>query len=319
MSEQTGRVELGEESAFLRRIGAMLPALFRTAQPVATLPMPGAMAREICLDAAVEHRALILVAGADGEALAATAESLGKEVLRVVVPSGRQVEQAQLLRFLQGPEVDTVALVHVESSTGAEAPLAELADVLRTRKDIHLFVDASHSLGAVPLETDRWGLDTVLASGDGALGMPPGVSFVTASPRMLQRARSEAGRGRLLDLVAHQAAAIEARMLAPLAASLAEAVEAQLVRIVTEEGVTSRWQRHAQLRGAVERWVGDRGDVSFVAVAGRRAATLSCLAVTAGAGEQLRVDHAGEMTVGELEEHLAVLGGALDRATGGGG
>ena len=326
------------ESAFVGRIDAGLRALFRTVQPVATLPVPGAMAREICLDAAIEHRALVLIAGADGEALAATAESLGKEVLRVMVPPGRQVERAHLIRFLQGPEVDTVVVAHVESTTGAEAPLAELADVLRTRKGIHLFVDASLSLSASPLETDRWGLDTVLAAGDGALGMPRGISFVAASARMLTRARSEPGRGRQLDLVAHHAAAVEGRMLAPLAGPLARSVEDQLTRLVDAEGLTSRWERHARLRGMVERWVAERGDVSFVAASGRRATTLSCLILPRGrrvepavaalagaqyevmigprgdAGQYLRISHAGELTLEALAGTLAAIGRELDMA-----
>lgn len=301
------------DSSFVARIDPMLRALFRTAQPVATLPVPGAMAREICLDAAIEHRALVLVAGADGEALAATAESLGKEVLRVMVPPGRQVEQAHLLRFLQGPAVDTVVVAQVESTSGTEAPLAELSDVLRTRKHIHLFVDASFSLGASPLETDRWAIDTMLASGDTALGMPHGVSFVSASPRMVQRARSEPGRGRLLDFVAHHAAAVEGRMLAPLADTLVRSVEDQLTRIMVEEGLTSRWERHARLRGMVERWVAARDDVSLVAVSGRRAATISWLSFGAAPGRPRRLDHAGEMTLTECAEMLAAVGRELDQ------
>ena len=306
------------EAEFIGRINPLLRALFRTAQPVVTLPVPGAMAREISLDAAIEHRALVLVAGADGEALAATAEALGKEVLRVIVPPGRQVEQAQLLRFLQGPEVDTVVVAQVESTTGAEAPIAGLADVLRTRKNVQLFVDASLTLGASQLETDRWGIDTVLASGDGSLGMPHGVSFVTVSPRMLARARNEPGRGRLLDLVAHQAAAVGGRMLAPLASALAQVVEAQLRGIMLQEGLLLRWERHARLRGLVERWVAARSDIAFVAAPGRRSATLSCLVTSVGAaaGSPRELWHMGETTVEELAERLTVLGRELERPEG---
>ncbi len=307
MSGSLRGAEAETDPSFVVRIDPMLRALFRTVHPVATLAVPGAMAREICLDAAIEHRALVLVAGADGEALAATAESLGKEVLRVMVPPGRQVEQAQLLRFLQGPEVDTVVVAHVESTTGTEAPLAELADMLRTRKHIHLFVDASFSLGASQLETDRWALDTVLASGDATLGMPHGVCFVSTSPRMVERARSETGRGRLLDLVAHHAAAVEGRMLAPLAGALSRAVEDQLSRIIGEEGLASRWERHARLRGMVERWVAEQGDVSLIAVPGRRAATVSWLSFSGSAGRLRRVDHAGEMTLTECAAMLAAV------------
>jgi aspartate aminotransferase-like enzyme len=299
-----------DDPSFVARIDPLLRGLFRTAQPVATLPVPGAMAREIALDAAIEHRALVLVAGGDGEALAATAESLGKEVLRLCVAPGRQVEQAHLQRFLQGPPVDTVVVAHVESTTGAEAPLAELADVLRLKPEIHLLVDATESLGASHLETDRWGIDTVLASGDGALGLPHGVSFVALSPRALKRALGEGGRGNLLDLVAHQQAAALGRMLAPLAETLERAVEEGLTRIMIEEGLTSRWERQARLRALVETWVTTRSDVRLIAVPGRRSTTVSCLTFDAGLMDPevlVRLDHAGETTVEALRERLREL------------
>ena len=46
-------------------------------------------------------------------------------------------------------------------------------------------VDAVSSLGAVPLETDAWGLDVVVAGSQKALMTPPGLSLSTVSPARL--------------------------------------------------------------------------------------------------------------------------------------
>ena len=51
-------------------------------------------------------------------------------------------------------------------------------------------VDAISSLGAVPLETDAWGVDVVVTGSQKALMTPPGLSFVTASERAWQRVES---------------------------------------------------------------------------------------------------------------------------------
>lgn len=102
-------------------------------------------------------------------------------------------------------------------------------------------------------------------------------------------------------------------MLAPLADALIRSVEDQLRRIMGEEGLTSRWERHARLRGMVERWVAERGDVSLIAVPGRRAATVSWLSCGAGAGRLRRLDHAGEMTLTECAGMLAAVDRELTR------
>src|SRR5207247_10160490 len=49
-------------------------------------------------------------------------------------------------------------------------------------------VDAVSSHGAVPLETDAWGLDVVVSGWQKALMTPPGVAFVAVSSAALEAA-----------------------------------------------------------------------------------------------------------------------------------
>src|ERR671929_136574 len=53
-------------------------------------------------------------------------------------------------------------------------------------------LDAVSSLGAVPLETDAWGLDVVASGAQKALMTPPGLAMVTASPTAWGRAATAA-------------------------------------------------------------------------------------------------------------------------------
>jgi serine---pyruvate transaminase len=56
-----------------------------------------------------------------------------------------------------------------------------------------LVVDAVSSLGAEPIETDAWGIDVVVTGSQKALMLPPGMAFVSVSPKaeaMIQAAKS---------------------------------------------------------------------------------------------------------------------------------
>jgi aspartate aminotransferase-like enzyme len=316
-----------------------LRELFRTAEPVTVVPAPAGMLREIGLRATIEHRVLVLVAGSESAALADTAEALGAEVIRMVVPSGRTPEPEQLDRFLSSPPVDSVALVHSESSTGTLAPLQALASVVRARKELALFVDATGSLGAAPLETDAWGLDFVLGASHGPLGLPPAIAFAAASTRLLARTRGLSGRGVLLDFLTHQSAAAEGMMLTPFDSGLAVALERQLERI-EREGLPDRWARHQAMAALVESWAAGRTDLAFVAAPGRRSPSVSCLQLTSpssassiaerllrrgweiegglgpGAEEVLRIGHMGEVGTGQLTDLLLALEEVLAGAEG---
>jgi len=244
------------------------------------------------------------------------------------------VEPAQLERFLAAPEVDTVVLTHVEGQLGVQAPLAELARVVRARPDLHLLVDATHSLGALPLETDVWGLDLVLAASDGPLALPGGLSFAALSPRMLGRARGLGARGRQLDLVAQHEAQVRGAALLPLDPAQQEILARQLYRILHLEGLEHRWRRHAALAGMVAAWAEPRTDLALLACPAFRAAGQSCLIFSdglevgqvlgglaaegwyAGSNEaperHLQIGHMGEITPDQLAAFLAVLERHLD-------
>lgn len=310
-----------------------LRSLFKTVEPVAIVPAPAGMLREIGLRATIEHRVLVLVTGAESAALADTAESLGAEVVRLVVHPGQAVEPDHLRRFISSPPVDSVALVHSEPSTGVLAPLEELARLVRDRKELVLFVDATSSLGAAPLETDAWGLDFVLGASNGPLGLPPGLSFGAASARLLARTRGLSGRGVMLDYLTHYQAAVSGTLLTPIDAGLILGLDRQLERIESE-GLEARWQRHSTLGLQIERWAENRSDLALVAESGRRSPTVTAIRLKAphsaldvagkmvrlgweiGAAESpeggiLRIGHMGDLTAEQLSDLLAALDQAL--------
>jgi aspartate aminotransferase-like enzyme len=320
-----------EMVALLRGIEAPLKRLFRTSQPVlmATSSATGFM--EAAVRCGVRTRVLVVDGGFFGDRFARIAERSGKEVVRLPVPLGRTVEAEELARWLDGHPVDAVALVHCETSTGALAPLEELARVVREREDVVLLVDAVTSIGGSPVETDAWGLDFVFTGSQKALAMPPGIALAAASPRMIERARAQGEPGWYFDLVLHDEAIREYQPTQTPSIPLYLALEAQLRRIEAGGGVEARWARHRAMLTMMEEWVAEHPGFSFFAPEGRRAWTVSALKPPAGrtgrgiaralfergwtigagldemADAMIRIGHMGDLTPAHFAGLLAAL------------
>jgi predicted phosphoserine aminotransferase len=315
-----------------------LKKLFRTERRVliGTCAATGFM--EMAVRSGVRHRALSLVGGAFGARFAAIVAATGRDVVRLSVPLGEAVEPAMLRDALKRSEVDAVTMVHSETSTGALAPLEELAAVVREFDDVVLLVDAVTSLAGSPVEVDSWGLDFVFTGSQKALALPPGLALGVASQRMLERAKGIPERGMYLDVLAFDKAAADAQPTNTPAISLLYALEAQIARIVEEGGVEARWQRHQRMREMVENWVDEQGGrrgFRFLPREGRRSWTVSCLRVPegingreiartmldagwiigSGYGElkqsTIRIGHMGDHSTTGLEEVLAQLENAV--------
>jgi aspartate aminotransferase-like enzyme len=303
--------------------------LFRTRRDVMLVACSATGMMEAAIRSGVEERVLVVIGGGYGERFAQVAQSCGKDVVRAMVPPGRTLEAEHLVQFLDGPEVDAVALVHSETATGSLAPLSELARVVRSRKNVHLLVDAAGSLGGSPVETDLWELDFVFSGSQKALALPAGLALATASERLLARAGKLAGRGRYFDLV-HLARPdhlqAEGRYL-PQYSALA----VQLERIAVSGGIENRWKRHHEMLKLVEEWVLLHPGFGLLPPEGRRSWTVSCLRlppgmgsdrvvadlkargwrIGAGSGElrdtTIRIGHMGDVTPEELSSLLASL------------
>lgn len=300
--------------ALMASLRPSLKGLFRTARDVIVVPGSAGGLMEAAIRCGVEERVLVVIGGVYGERFARVAEACGKEVVRVMVHPGRTLEPEHLVQFLDGPEVDAVALVHAETSTGALAPLAELVPVIRAKKDIHILVDAAGSVGGSPVETDLWALDFVFTGSEKALALPPGLALGTASPRLLERARRIKDRGYYFDLARMQdAAGLDQPATTP---SLPHwfALKAQLDRIEARGGLESRWRRHHEMLTLVEEWVLLNPHMRLLPPEGRRAWTVSCLLLPAGrsSGEVVSaMTERGwliERGKGELEDRSIMIG-----------
>lgn len=330
------RPMIGHRSAdmqtLLSELSLPLRDVFQTREQVLIGACSATGFMEMAVRNGVRDRCLSVVGGSFGARFAQIAASCGKDVVRLDVEAGHTVEADQLRDQLRRTPVDAVTLVHSETSTGALAPLEELAEVIRTFDDITLLVDTVTSMAGSPVLSDAWRLDFVLTGSQKAFALPPGLAFGCASPRMRERAASIEHRGYYFDLLAFEKAFEQAQPTNTPAISLLYALAKQLERLRDEGGIEARWGRHEAMRRRVEAWVEEANlGLRFLPPPGRRSWTVSCLTlpdgvsaktvvralheegITIGTGygplkdTSIRIGHMGDHTVDELDAVLAAL------------
>jgi alanine-glyoxylate transaminase/serine-glyoxylate transaminase/serine-pyruvate transaminase len=240
-----------------------------------------------------------------GRRIAEIAERHGAHVVRVEADWGESVSNDALMDALERhPGARMMAVVHAETSTGVEHPLAELGALMRGGETL-LMADCVTSLAGVPLEVGAWGVDFAYSCTQKCLAAPPGMSPVAVSEKALERLRSRRTPVPFsFDLLLLERYWIERPVTyhhtAPILAiyALHEAL-----RGVLTEGVEARWERHAAsaayLRGAIEQ----RG-LELLAAPDHRLAPLTAVRVPEG------VD--GKAVQGRmLSEHGVEIGGGL--------
>lgn len=278
----------------LKDIQPSLQEMFGTARPVFTATCSASGLAEAAVRSGVRDRVAVVVGGFFGEWFARIAEANGKEVVRISVPYGETLEADQLAELLDGPPVDAVALVHSESATGALAPLAELAPIVKRRPDTLLLVDAVTAAGALPLQMDAWGVDYIFTGSQKSLALPPGLAVGAASEAFAARARSLGERGFYFDVLTFIEEAETGLLAHTCAIPLYAALERQLADIAASGGWPARWARHAAMLERLEAWVAARPQMGILARAGRRSPAISAVRLGEGVDPVAMVRALGE-------------------------
>jgi aspartate aminotransferase-like enzyme len=135
--------------------------------------------------------------------------------------------------------------VHSETSTGVVADVQALGRVAQESGALTI-VDAVSSLGAVPLETDAWGLDVVVAGSQKALMTPPGLSLSTVSAAAWERAGRSTTPRYYFDWERMKKALASGSTPFTPAVTIVASLDAAL-GLLLEEGLDAAFARHAAL------------------------------------------------------------------------
>ena len=130
------------------------------------------------------ERHLVVSAGSFGERWVAMTTAFGADVDVLRYAWGETPDADDLRARLREQEAKAVWFVQSETSTGVVADVHALAAAAKEAGAL-VVVDAVSSLGAVPCETDAWGLDVVVSGSQKALMSPPGLGLAAVSPAAL--------------------------------------------------------------------------------------------------------------------------------------
>src|SRR5579872_3839785 len=128
-------------------------------------------------------KVIVCVAGKFGERWAEIAKAYGLDATVLTMPYGQAVQPRQAEEALaKEPATKAVFLQASETSTGAAHDVRAMAAAVAGTGAIFV-VDAITGLGTMPLDIDGWGLDVVIGGSQKAFMIPPGLAFLSVSPK----------------------------------------------------------------------------------------------------------------------------------------
>ena len=201
------------------------------------------------------------VNGYFGRRISEVARRHGAQVVEVEADWGEHVPNERLLGALdEHPDARLLAIVHGETSTGSEHPLAELGAAMRDL-DTLLMADCVTTLGGVELDFDGWGIDYAYSCTQKCLGAPPGMSPIAISDRALERVRSRRTPVPFFtDLEQLGAYWVERPATYHHTAPILHIYALhEVLRLTLVEGLERRWARHTAAGRHLQRRVREAG------------------------------------------------------------
>jgi 2-aminoethylphosphonate-pyruvate transaminase len=180
---------------------------------------------------------------------------------------------------LRAPDVEALAVVHHETTTGLLNPVAEVARLGRRHGKIVL-VDSVSGLAGDALDVGD--VDLVVGTGGKCIQAFPGLGFVLVRRAAMARLATHPRRSLYLSLAVHWEA--QERRTVPFtpAVQLAYALDEALAELL-EEGVADRLRRYAAAADLLRRGFARLG-LGFVLPPERRSSSITSLWLPAGRG-----------------------------------
>ncbi len=276
------------DPAFLEIMNETQDLLRRVFQTHNSLTFPvsgtGSAGMETCVVNLVEpgDRVVVAVNGVFGQRMVDVAGRAGAEVTAIERPWGEVFDPGQVRDVLRRVRPKVFGIVHAETSTGAWQPLEEMGAVCREMETL-LLVDAVTSLGGVPVEVDRWGVDAVYSGTQKCLSCPPGLAPVSFSDRAVAAVnrRKTKVQSWYLDVSMVQRYWGQERFYHHTAPVNMVYGLREALRLIFEEGLEARFARHRLNHQALKEGLAALG-IPFSAAEGRQLPTLNAVRVPAG-------------------------------------
>jgi len=292
----------------LNEIRNMLKAVFQTNNEL-TLAVSGtgSAGMETCVVNLIEpgDKILVCVNGVFGQRMTDVAARAGAEVITIERPWGAvfAADDVEAAIREKGP-FKVVGIVHAETSTGAAQPIPSISEVAHEAGAL-LLVDTVTSLGGMEVDADGWQIDACYSGTQKCLSCPPGLSPVTFSAAAVaaMEARKTKVQSWYLDMSMVRAYWGSERLYHHTAPINMNYALHEALRIVLEEGLKARWERHALHHRSLKAGLEAMG-IRYLADPDHQLPMLNAVAAPEGV-------HEGEVRTRLLDEYDIEIGAGL--------
>ncbi len=222
---------------------ARLREVFRTESDVLLFTASGTGAMEsapanLC---APGDRVAVVSHGSFGERWIAICEQHGLDVQAISYEWGERPDPDEVGAAVRESGAGIVFCQQSDTSTGV---VSDVRAIKQAVGDALLVVDAVSSLGAVPLETDEWGIDVVVSGSQKALMAPPGLAMVSVPEHVL--AQTKLSRSFYFDWPRSKKAQDKLDAAFTPAVSLIRSLDVAL-GLLLDDGLEDAFARHVRL------------------------------------------------------------------------
>jgi aspartate aminotransferase-like enzyme len=230
-----------------------LKEVFQTRNDVLILTASGTGAMEAAVVNAVApgSKALVLSAGYFAARWTNICKAFGLNAVVLDTEWGQPVDPEQVAGALQ-QHPDTICVLGTlsETSTGTGHPVEAIGRVVAETPALFA-VDGISGVGAMECRTDDWGIDLLCVGSQKALMLPPGLAFVSVSPKAWAKIDSFESHSFYFNLKAARKKVKEFDTPYTPAHTLILALRTALRRI-KDEGIENVWQRHRKMSEACQ-------------------------------------------------------------------
>ncbi|MGA2905390.1 MAG: aminotransferase class V-fold PLP-dependent enzyme [Candidatus Korobacteraceae bacterium] len=169
----------------------------------------------------------------------------GGEVVRFEKPWGEVFGDQEATEFIEREKPQVVTYVQAETSAGA-FQRGEAICTAAHEVGALVIADCVTSLGAMPVEVDKTGIDIAYSCSQKGLSCPPGLSPITVSPRAMEwlKARTTPNRSWYFDIKLIADYLVQSHRYHHTASATMFYALREALALLEEEGLENRWERH---------------------------------------------------------------------------
>jgi len=244
----------GEFSKVIAELTENLKWLHQTKNDVLMLSASGTGAMEAGIINFLSPGDHVLVGnnGKFGERWSKLAKAFGIVVEEITAEWGKALDVEEFRSKLKADtqkNIKAVIVTHSETSTGVLNDLEGINKAVKEHGEALIIVDAVTSLGAYNLPVDSWSLDVVASGSQKGYMLPPGLGFVSVSPKAWQAYKNAKIPRFYLDLGKYKKATDDDSSPFTPPINLMYGLQAALQMLRTE-GLDSVFERHQKATAA---------------------------------------------------------------------